>query len=122
ATGALPETINAALEHFDFEKQTETAFKNLSYEFQKLTMLIVATLRVPQMLVLEDPALGLSETSFLNFLDWIQYWQRQGQMRHLFMTNNHPTAARHLEFISMFVDEGLVYVEDEPTYKKVVHF
>lgn len=119
---ASSEKVQMAIEHFELKKLINKKFKELSYEYQKLVMLVVSTLRSPQMLVLEDPALGLSETSFLNYLDWIQYWQRQGQIRHLYMTNNHPTAARHFDHITMFVDEGLIYVEDEPLYKKVVHF
>jgi hypothetical protein len=85
-------------------------------------MLIRSTLKLPQMLVLEDPAVGISEAKFLDFLDWIQYWQRQGHIRHMFLTNNHPTAARHLDCLSMFVDEGLIYVEEQREFKKAVQF
>lgn len=122
ATGASQQVIDSAVEHFCLQEKLNFAFKKLSYEQQKLIMLAVATLRMPQMLVLEDPAVGLSEECFLDFLDWIQLWQRQGHLRHIFLTNNHPTAARHLDAISMFVDEGLVYVEDTPLFKKVVQF
>ena len=121
-TGAAPDVIQAANDHFDLEAVMPSAFRELNYEMQKLMMLIVSTLRTPQMLVLEDPALGLSEDKFLDYLDWIQYWQRQGFLRHVFLTNNHPTAARHLDTITMFVDEGLIYIEDDPLYKKIVHF
>ena len=74
------------------------------------------------MLVLEDPAVGLSEKVFLNCLDWIQMWQRQGHLRHIYMTNNHPAAARHLDAILLHVEDGLIYVEDEENFKKIVHF
>ena len=121
-TGAHSEVVNAAVDHFDFENKLNKNFKSLTFEIQKLVLLVAATLRTPQMLVLEDPALGLTEVNFLDYLDWIQYWQRQGYLRHVFLTNNHPTAARHLDCISMFVDEGLVYVEEIPNFKKVVQF
>lgn len=122
STGASQQVIDSAVEHFCLDEKLNFQFKKLTYEQQKLVMLIATTLKTPQMLVLEDPALGLSEECFLDFLDWVQFWQRQGHLRHIFLTNNHPTAARHLDAISMLVDEGLVYVEDSPLYKKVVHF
>ena len=121
-TGATEEVIALAVEHFELETIINKKFKTLNYETQKLLLLVRATLRTPQMLVLEDPAVGLSEESFLNFLDWMQYWQRRGQLRHVFMTNNQASAARHFDFITLFVDDGLIYVEEAREYKKVLHF
>lgn len=122
STSAHPEVIEQAIEHFSLKAMLSKKFKSLTYENQKLVLLIGATLRTPQMLVLEDPATGLKEAQFLNFLDWIQYWQRQGHLRHIFMTNHHPTAARHFDHTSILIDDGLVYVEEQTALKKAVHF
>jgi ABC-type molybdenum transport system ATPase subunit/photorepair protein PhrA len=119
---ASSDVIQTAIEHFGLQKKLDSTFSTLSYEWQKIVMLIRSTLKLPQMLVLEDPAVGISEAKFLDFLDWIQYWQRQGHIRHMFLTNNHPTAARHLDCLSMFVDEGLIYVEEQREFKKAVQF
>lgn len=116
------EVLTAAIEHFNLQDKMTIPFRNLTFEWQKLILLVRSTLKIPQMLVLEDPAVGLTEEKFLDFLDWIQYWQRQGHFRHIFLTNNHPTAARHLDCISMFVDEGLIYVEETREFKKAVQF
>ena len=121
-TGAKEEVIDLAIEHFELESIINKKFKSLNYETQKLLLLVRSTLRTPQMLVLEDPAVGLCEEYFLNFLDWMQYWQRRGQLRHVFMTNNQASAARHFDFTTLFVDDGLIYVEEVREYKKVLHF
>lgn len=121
-SGAGAEMLNEAIEHFSLQDLLQKKFRVLKYESQKLVLLVLATLKVPQMLVLEDPAVGISEEVFLNFLDWIQYWQRQGNIRHVFMTNNHPTAARHFASSSLIVDEGYIYLEQVDTFKKIVHF
>lgn len=121
-SGAGLDVVNEAIEHFELQDVLKKKFRVLKYETQKLVLLVLATLKAPQMLVLEDPAVGLSEETFLNFLDWIQYGQRQGHMRHVFMTNNHPTAARHFDSISMIVDEGYIYLEQAEAFKKIVHF
>ncbi|MEK6627355.1 MAG: ATP-binding cassette domain-containing protein [Bdellovibrionota bacterium] len=121
-TGATAKIIAEAVEHFELNKLTNKAFKSLSYETQKLVLLIIPTLSTPQMLILEDPAVGLSQEIFLNYLDWIQIWQRQGHLRHIYLTNNHPAAARHLEANIMYVEDGLIYLEENQGLKKIVHF
>jgi ABC-type multidrug transport system ATPase subunit len=116
------DNISDVAEHFELQDELQTSFKNLTYEKQKLVLLISATLKNPQMLILEDPAVGLSEKAFLEFLDWVQLGQRQGCMRHIFMTNNHPVASRHLESAILYLEEGLVYFEENQKIKKAVHF
>ena len=121
-SGAGVDVVNEAVEHFALGNELNRKFRTLKYETQKLVLLVIATLKVPQMLVLEDPAVGISEDTFLNFLDWVQYWQRQGHIRHVFMTNNHPTAARHFASAALIVDEGYIYLEEGEALKKIVHF
>ncbi len=116
------ELIREIVEHFEFENDINLSFKSLVYEKQKLALLIASTLKNPQMLVLEDPASGLSEKSFLQFLDWVQRGQRQGHLRHVFLTNHHPAALRHLDCSIMYLEDGLVYYEENQKFKKAVHF
>lgn len=122
STEVLPEMLQQCVEHFELTDILDRSFRSLSYEIQKLVMLLVPTLRTPQMLILEDPAVGLSETLFLNYLDWIQLWQRQGHLRHIYLTNNHPTAARHLGASILYVEDGLIYVEENQNFKKSFNF
>lgn len=122
STGARKLMISEAVDHFEINHLMSKKFKELSYEEQKLILLLLPTFKTPQMLVLEDPAMGISEKVFLDYLDWIQIWQRQGHLRHIFLTNNHPAAARHLEASSMYVEDGLIYVDENLTFKKIVHF
>lgn len=114
--------IQSAVEYFEIADLLEKQFRLLSYEMQKLILLLLPTLKTPQMLILEDPAVGLSELTFLNYLDWIQMWQRQGHLRHIYLTNNHPTAARHLNADIMYVEDGLIYLEENEPYKKSFNF
>ncbi len=114
------EVCKQARDHFELTPEVlQKKFREVTYEIQKLVMLIAATLKQPQMLTLEDPAVGLSEKTFLDYLDWIQFNQRQGHLRHIFMTNNHPAALRHLEVARLFIEDGLLYVEESDNFKKV---
>ncbi len=75
-----------------------------------------------QTLILEDPAMGLSEVNWLQILDLMQYQQRRGHFRHVYMTNHHPTALRHLAFNKIFIEDGLIYFDEAAGYKKASHF
>lgn len=114
--------VNEVLEQFGYLELSNQKFSDLSYEVQKCVQLISVISRGPQLLLLEDPALGLSEDTFLEILDLIQFYQRQGQLRHIFLTNHHPTAMRHMELSIMHIEDGLVYFEENIEAKKVFNF
>jgi len=120
--GLHQERIVELLEQFNFKKLAFSKFKDLSYEVQKTVQLIAVISRNPQLLILEDPALGLSEAVFLEVLDLIQYCQRQGGIRHVFLTNHHPTALRHMDVSIMHIEDGLVYFEESTESKKIFNF
>lgn len=121
-SGLFADRIADLLEQFEIVEYKNTRFVELKYEVQKIVQLIAVICKGPQLLILEDPALGLSEKSFLEILDLIQFGQRQGQLRHIFLTNHHPTALRHLGVSVMHVEDGLIYFEENIEAKKVFNF
>lgn len=110
------------VEHFDLQDVHLTDLKKLPYGLQKLAYLVASVIRPVQVLVLEDPATGLTETQWLTFLDYVQLRQRQGFARHIFITNHHPTALRHTSFNRIILEEGLIYVDEALRVKKASHF
>lgn len=111
--GLHVDRISDLLEQFQFEPMANTKFVNLQYETQKTVQLISVISKEPQMLLLQDPAMGLSEFLFLEILDLIQYGQRRGNLRHIYLTNHHPTALRHLDVSVMHLEDGLLYFEEK---------
>ena len=120
--GMKLERAHELLEQFDFKAHANKKFSELTYEVQKTVQLMAVISKGPQLLLLEDPALGLSEHLFLEILDLIQYGQRQGHLRHIFLTNHHPTALRHMDVSTMHIEDGLVYLEENIEAKKVFNF
>lgn len=108
--------------YFEIEQYKNIQIKNLSYEIQKTVFLICTVLHGAEVLVLEDPAMGLTEFHWLQFLDLVQYQQRQGGLRHVFLTNNHPTALRHMGYSKLYLEDGLIYFDESAGYKKASHF
>lgn len=114
------------LDYFDLTDKAQTSLKALPYSYQKLAYLIKSVSAhqgVPkQVLVLEDPASGLDESQWLCLLDYIQMQQRRGSLRHVFMTNHHPTAMRHIGHNRIFIEDGLIYIDENIKLKKASHF
>jgi ABC-type multidrug transport system ATPase subunit len=110
------------VEMFELENLLQHKLKDLSYDLQKTLFLVKSALSEAQILTLEDPAVGLSEFNWLQFLDLLQYRQRRGYLRHVYMTNNHPTALRHFAYNKIFLEDGLIYFDENAGYKKASHF
>jgi len=117
-----PQQIQDVCELFELTPYLINDFTKSNYAVRKLLTLIQVISKQPQMLILEDPAQGLSEHQWLNLLDYIQLMQRKGSIRHIFMTNHHPTAMNHLEHNKLFVEDGVVYFDESVPVKKVAHF
>jgi ABC-type multidrug transport system ATPase subunit len=116
------EDLQATCEQLDLTPYLINDLSKLSYALQKLVFMAQTVCKNPQMLLLEDPASGLSESQWLNFLDLVQYKQRQGHLRHIFLTNHHPTAMNHLAHNKLFLEEGIIYFDESAPSKKVAHF
>lgn len=107
---------------FDLKDYCDIPFNKTPYAYQKLSQLVLPILKRPQILILEDPAYGLSEDQWLNYLDFIQLYQRRGYLRHLFLTNSHPTALIHLNHQKLYIADGMIYLDQKTGFKKVSHF
>ena len=121
-TGLQLDRAHDILEQFEFLSIKNKKFGQLTYEHQKTIQLIAVISREPQMLLLEDPAMGLSEFLFLEVLDLIQYGQRRGSLRHIYLTNHHPTAMRHMDVAVMHLEDGLLYFEEKMDQNKIFNF
>lgn len=119
----VPAEDRTTLDHlFDFSEHGQRKMSDLSFEDGKIFFLLQVLCKNPQFLILEDPASGLTEGQWLAFLDFIQYKQRRGYIRHIYMTNHHPTALNHLEHNKIFLEEGIIYFDESAPVKKVAHF
>jgi len=114
--------IQEVCEMFELTPYLNNQFTKSNYGMRKLLTLIQVASKDPQILILEDPAQGLSEQQWLNFLDYIQLLQRKGSVRHIFMTNHHLTALNHIEHNKLFIEDGLIYFDESVPAKKVAHF
>ncbi len=121
-TFAEPQELETIIEMFELTPYMGQLFSGLEYGFQKLIYLIRALAKQSQLILLEDPAQGLTEQNWLNFLDYLQLKQREGYARHVFVTNSHSTAFNNLEHNKIFIEDGVIFFDESAPVKKIAHF
>lgn len=119
---AAPDEVATLIEDFELTTIKNKKMNNIDYGQLKLIYLVISVLKNPQILILEDPANALTEKQWLMYLDFVQFKQRRGYLRHIFLTNHQEKALHHLEHNKIYLEEGLIYIDETMPLKKVAHF
>ncbi len=88
---------------------------------RKLTCLIRALITHPQMLLLDDPSVGLSQDTALKFMDLIQELRQDGFLQHVFLSSFDDKFMSLFEHEEIFIDQGMIHHHFTEGDKKVVH-
>jgi ABC-type lipoprotein export system ATPase subunit len=88
---------------------------------RKLTCLIRALIHEPQMLLLDDPNVGLSQDTILKYFDLVEKLKAKGKCQHVFVSSYDEKLMNLLPHTEIFVDSGMIYHMGEETEKKVVN-
>ena len=89
---------------------------------RKLTCLVRALVTHPQLLLLDDPTVGLGQETALKYFDLIHELRGEGFLSHVFLSSFDERMMGLLEHTEIFVDCGQIYAEvDMIDQKKVVH-
>jgi ABC-type ATPase involved in cell division len=75
----------------------------------------------PQVLILDDPTMGLSQNSLLKYLDLIHELRKQGFAKHIFVKTFDEKMMSLVQHQEIFIDEGQIYNNLNEEFKKVVH-
>ncbi len=119
---ATADEVKEMLEDFELTSLKNKKMNDIDYSHLKLIYLVISILKNPQILILEDPANGLTEKQWLMYLDFVQFKQRRGYLRHIYLTNHQEKALHHLEHNKIYIEEGLIYIDETMPLKKVAHF
>lgn len=108
-----------------FEKLNATRFMGqrpalVPGGIRKLTCLIRAVITRPQILLLDDPSVGLGQDTILKFFDVIEGLRKQGYLQHIFMSSFDDKLMGLLPHTEIFIDGGLIHKEIETEEKKAV--
>jgi ABC-type transporter Mla maintaining outer membrane lipid asymmetry ATPase subunit MlaF len=88
---------------------------------RKLACVIRAAITEPQVLLLDDPSVGIGQDTILKFFDLVSELRKKDKCRHIFISSFDEKLMHCLEHSEIFIDCGQIYSEMTETEKKVVN-
>jgi len=88
---------------------------------RKIACLIRPLLLNPDLLLLDDPSLGLGQDVVLKYFDLIQELRKQGHAKHVFVSTFDEKLMSLIEHKEIFIEHGMIHAEMPTREKKVVH-
>jgi phospholipid/cholesterol/gamma-HCH transport system ATP-binding protein len=88
---------------------------------RKIVCLIRPLLMCPQVLLLDDPSLGVGQDTILKYFDLINNLRKQGLVKHIYVSSLDDKLMSLIEHTEIFIDQGSLLAELETPEKKVVH-
>lgn len=87
---------------------------------RKLVCLIRALIMHPQVLLLDDPSVGLGQETALKFFDLVDELRQQGELRHVFLSSFDDKLMGVVNPTVVAIDNGLLYHHQPDGEKKAV--
>lgn len=88
---------------------------------RKLTCLIRAMITEPQVLLLDDPSVGLGQDTILKYFDCIEKLRAKGKAQHIFISSFDERLMNCLPHKEIFIDCGQIYIDVIDGDKKAVN-
>jgi phospholipid/cholesterol/gamma-HCH transport system ATP-binding protein len=109
-----------------FEKLGASKFKDkrpaiVPGGMRKLTCLIRALVTEPQVLLLDDPSVGLGQETILKYFDLVEDLRKDKKCQHVFISSFDEKLMSCLDHQEIFIDCGQIYSEIPSDKKKVVN-
>jgi phospholipid/cholesterol/gamma-HCH transport system ATP-binding protein len=115
------ERVLGILQEFSLEKFMSERPAHVPGRVRKLTCLLRALVMRPQMLLMDDPSVGLGQDSIYSLVDHIHKYRKEGAFQHMFMSSYDEKFMNHFEYQIIHLDEGQLYFQAVDPEKRVVH-
>ncbi|RYZ64016.1 MAG: hypothetical protein EOP09_16645 [Proteobacteria bacterium] len=113
--------VQEMIERFDLKKYANERPAHIPGRVRKLTCLLRALAMRPQVLLMDDPSVGLGQDTLYTFVDYVHHLRNEGHLKHIFMSSYDQKYMDLFNHRIIHVDAGQLYLQDVSTEKKVVH-
>lgn len=86
---------------------------------RKIACLLRAIVLKPEVLLLDDPSVGIGQEVSLRFFDLIKELREEGAARHVFISSFDEKLMSTIDHTEIFIDSGLIHHNQEPKLKAV---
>jgi ABC-type transporter Mla maintaining outer membrane lipid asymmetry ATPase subunit MlaF len=115
------ERVEEMLSTFDLMKFAHERPAHVPGRVRKTTCLLRSLVMHPQMLLLDDPSVGLGQDSVYTFVDYIHKLRKEGHLKHIFISSYDEKFMNLLNYQIVHLDDGQLYFQAVDPEKRVVH-
>jgi phospholipid/cholesterol/gamma-HCH transport system ATP-binding protein len=115
------EMVNYYIAEFNLEKYRDQRPAHIPGGVRKLVCLLRALVLQPQMLLLDDPSIGLGNDTIYKFVDHLHSLRKEGIAQHVFLSSFDEKFMSLLDYEIVHIDGGILHYEKVAPEKKVAH-
>lgn len=97
------------LKYFELEKFKDERPAHIPGRVRKMACLLRPMMTHPQVLLLDDPSVGLGQETSLKFIDLISKHRQEHGLKHVFISSYDEKFMSHINHITIHLDSGLLY-------------
>lgn len=113
--------VDALIERFDFKKSANERPAHVSGRLRKLTCLLRSIVHRPDLLVLDDPSVGLGSETSESFVSLLKELRQDGFLSHMMIVSYDEKFMRSLSPRIIHLDEGQLFTSVVDATKGVVN-
>lgn len=121
STQEAHQRVEEIVKAFDIEKFSQERPAHIPGRVRKLTCLLRALVMRPQVLLMDDPSVGLGQDTLYTFVDYIHSMRKAGHLKHIFMSSYDEKYMSLFNYRIVHIDEGQIYLQAADQEKKLVH-
>ncbi|QDK37606.1 cell division ATP-binding protein FtsE [Bdellovibrio sp. NC01] len=115
------ERVDEMIRIFDIGKFANERPAHVPGRVRKLTCLMRSLVMRPQVLLLDDPSVGLGQDSVYTFVDYVHQLRKEGCLNHVFISSYDEKFMNLMNYQIIHLDEGQLYFQAVDPEKRVVH-
>ncbi|MNK98304.1 Lipoprotein-releasing system ATP-binding protein LolD [compost metagenome] len=113
--------VDEFIQEFDIKKYANERPAHVPGRVRKLVCLIRSLVMHPQILLLDDPSVGLGQDSVYTFVDCLHRLRKQGFAKHIFVSSYDEKFMNLLDYQIIHLDDGQLFFQQVDPEKRVVH-
>lgn len=113
--------VDEIINIFDIKKFANERPAHIPGRVRKLTCLLRALVMRPQLLLMDDPSVGLGQDTLNTFVDYIHSLRKEGFLKHIFMSCYDEKYMNLFDYQIVHIDGGSLYLQKMDQEKRVVH-
>lgn len=113
--------VKTILQDFGLDKVAGERPAHVPGRIRKLVCLLRTLVMRPQVLLLDDPSVGLGLDSIYVFIDYMQTLRKEGHLNHVFFSSYDENFMSLFDYQIIHLNDGQLYFQSVDPEKRVVH-